>query len=351
MQIVLAVISILLIVAVFLSLVRNDYWVYKILEYPRLQKFTLVLIISACWLFYWPVKSLFFQIVLGGLALSIIFLAYKIWPYTFLAKKEMVEIQSVNPENELKLFSANVLEQNQQYLSMLHQIREVNPDLIFLLETNAAWAASMKELEKDYPFTLLCPLENSYGLLFYSRMKFQSAEIKYLVKGYIPSIDVIIILPSGKKMQLWGLHPAPPVPGESLYSTAKDKEIMKVGFKAKECQLPSIVFGDLNDVAWSHTTELFCKTSGMLDPRCGRGFFNTFSAHHWYIRFPLDYIFCSNDFGLVNMKRMPKNGSDHFAMFIHLALSDEAKHQQETTPADKNEKVEAMETASKSTTK
>ena len=71
-------------------------------------------------------------------------------------------------------------------------------------------------------------------------------------------------------------HPEPPVPGENLYSTAKDKELMKVALKAKECKLPCIVFGDLNDVAWSHTTELFRKTSELLDPRRGRGFYSTF---------------------------------------------------------------------------
>jgi endonuclease/exonuclease/phosphatase (EEP) superfamily protein YafD len=146
-------------------------------------------------------------------------------------------------------------------------------------------------------------------------------------------------------MQIWGLHPEPPVPGESLYSTAKDKELMKVALKAKKCTLPSIVIGDLNDVAWSHTTELFRKTSELLDPRRGRGFYNTFSAHHWYIRYPLDYIFCSKEFGLISMTRMPKNGSDHFATLTHLALRKDLIKEQEPPKADQKEMEEAIEMA------
>ncbi len=109
--------------------------------------------------------------------------------------------------------------------------------------------------------------------------------------------------------------------------------------------LPQIVFGDLNDVAWSHTTELFRKTSELLDPRRGRGFYSTFSAHSWFVRYPLDYIFCSKEFGLVNMERMPKNGSDHFATLTHLVLRHDLKKEQEPPKADEKELDEAHELA------
>ena len=345
MEILLAIISVLLILTVFLSYIKNDFWIYKILEYPRLQKLVLISIVTGCWFFFWPFEKIYYQLIIGGLFISIIYLLYKIWPYTVFSKNEMRRVRDSKPENELKVFSANVLQENRQYATMLEHIKNSDPDLIFLLETNTAWNNAMKELEQEYPYTLLYPLENTYGLLFYSRLKLEDAKVLFLVKKDIPSIEAKVILPSGQKVQLWGLHPEPPVPGESLYSTAKDKELMKVAFKAKECDLPCIVIGDLNDVAWSHTTELFRKTSELLDPRRGRGFYNTFSAHHWYIRFPLDYIFCSREFGLIRMKRMPKNGSDHFATLTHLAFSEDLKMRQEPKKADKKELKEANELA------
>lgn len=345
MEIVLAIVSTLLILAVFLSLIKNDFWIFKILEYPRLQKLYLVIVAVACWFLYWPIENRFYLLLFGALVASVVYLLYKIGPYTRLAKKEMIRVHSKDKNNELKIFSANVLQENKQYDSMLQQIRTADADLVFLLETNKAWADAMVDLEKEYPYTLLKPLENTYGLLFYSRLKLNEAKINFLVKSDLPSIEAIVLLPSGAKVKIWGLHPEPPVPGESLYSTAKDKELMKVALKAKECGLPQIVFGDLNDVAWSHTTELFRKTSELLDPRRGRGFYSTFSAHSWFVRYPLDYIFCSKEFGLINMERMPKNGSDHFATLTHLVLRHDLKMEQEPPKADEEELEEAEELA------
>ncbi len=345
MLIVLSVLSTLLILSVFISLVRNDFWFFRVFEYPRLQKIALVMITLGCWLFYWPLDLLFHKLLVGGLVACVGYLFYNIYPYTIIAKKEMTRVSGVDKQNEIRIFAANVLQTNTAYDKMLEQVKTCDPDIIFLLETNQAWADGVNELKEKYPHQLLQPLENTYGLLFYSRFKLKNGKVNYLVQDDIPSIETTIYLPSGQAVQIWGLHPEPPVPGENLYATAKDKELMKVALKVRDCNLPCFVFGDLNDVAWSYSTELFRKTSRLLDPRRGRGFYSTFSAHHWFLRFPLDYIFCSRHFGLIGMKRMPKNGSDHFATFTELAFKPELKDQQEAPQADREEIEEAKELA------
>ena len=119
-----------------------------------------------------------------------------------------------------------------------------------------------------------------------------------------------------------------------------------VALEVEKHKEPIVVMGDLNDVAWSHVTTLFRKVSGLLDPRRGRGFYSTFSARNWLMRFPLDYVFCSDHFGLVQMKRMPYNGSDHFAMSIHLQYDAALEAVQEAPKADAAEREEAAEKAS-----
>ncbi len=347
MSVVLAILSIFMFVAVFLPLVRNDYWIFKVLEYPRLQKLAIVCLLIFGWVILPPGGSTLEWVSFSLLCLSTAYLIYKILPYTRLSPREMKSITPTDSREELVIFAANVYQPNNEYDRLLSQIHQTNPDLIFLLETDEHWEKAVAQLEETHPYTLKHPLDNTYGLLFFSRLKLEQGAVRFLVKDDIPSIEAVVRLPSGRSIHLWGLHPEPPVPGENLYSTAKDKELMKVALAARECIRPCIVIGDLNDVAWSHTTELFRKTSELLDPRRGRGFYSTFNAHSWFVRFPLDYIFCSKEFGLVSMKRLPANGSDHFATVTHLALHWQHQNNENLPEADKEELEEAKEKAKK----
>nr|WP_265414963.1 endonuclease/exonuclease/phosphatase family protein [Oceanisphaera profunda] len=101
-----------------------------------------------------------------------------------------------------------------------------------------------------------------------------------------------------------------------------------------ECEVPVIVAGDLNDVAWSPTTRLFRKISGLLDPRIGRGMFNTFNAQHVFIRWPLDHIFHSDHFRVVSLKRLKLKGSDHFSLLSCLSLRPHKENGQPLLDAD-----------------
>ncbi len=328
-MIILEVLSYLLIVLTFLPLIKDNYWLFRTLEYPRFQKFIIVIILLCSWLGYYLISGQLDPVSLSLLAIAAIYLAVKMLPYTIFSKKEVLTVKNTDEKNSIKLFTANVYQYNTDHTQLLTQIKSMDPDVILLLETDRAWASSLSVLEKDYPEKLVEPRDNTYGLVFYSRLKLEDAKVVYLVKNDIPSIDVKVHLLSGQKVQLYGLHPEPPVPGESLRSTAKDKELMKVAFKASECELPCIVLGDLNDVAWSYTTSLFTKISELLDVRCGRGFYSTFSAKSYFMRFPLDYIFCSEHFGLCQMKRMPYNGSDHFPIYTHLLYRKDLEAKQE----------------------
>ena len=97
-----------------------------------------------------------------------------------------------------------------------------------------------------------------------------------------------------------------------LDSRQKEKWLKKEG--------PIVVAGDLNDVAWSPTTRKFKKISGLLDPREGRGFFNTFHAKYPLVKWPLDHVFHSEHFALVNIEKLESIGSDHYPLYTELAL-------------------------------
>jgi endonuclease/exonuclease/phosphatase (EEP) superfamily protein YafD len=337
--------SMLLVVATGLPWVRSDYWTFRALEYPRFQKLLLCLALLAAWVLLWPQVPVAYYISTALLAGCAGYLFYKIIPYTKFYPIEMKRVEPDTKDNVISFFTANVFQGNRDYDRIITQIGETDPDVILLLETDRAWAEAMQSLKQEYPYFLEQPRDNTYGLLFYSRFPLQNGKVVYRVKDDIPSIEATVILPSGQPVKVYGLHPEPPAPNEALKTTAKDKELMLVAFEAKKCTGPVVVLGDLNDVAWSYTTELFRKTSRLLDPRRGRGFYSTFNANSRFVRFPLDYIFCSDDFGLVEMRRMPYHGSDHFAMFTCLQYDKKLKRQQETAKADGKELKDAREKA------
>ena len=138
--------------------------------------------------------------------------------------------------------------------------------------------------------------------------------------------------------------PAAAVSDRRRQSRPRDAELLVVGRETKDLKQPVVVLGDLNDVSWSHTNNLFQKISGLLDPRIGRGLYNTFHAEYPFMRFPLDHFFHSDHFRLVEIRRLDYVGSDHFPVFIRLSLEPGAEQQQEELPTNAADRKEAEET-------
>lgn len=325
MQNVLFYTSIIVILFTLIPLIRHDFWIFRVFEYPRLQKMVLNVVLIVLNLWFFP-TLLLHKIVFIALILNIAYLIYQISPFTILGKKQIVSARKPNNDQNLSLLIANVYQDNRQSESYLDLIDKCNPDVVLMVETNQWWQDKMDVIGENYPNQLKMPLENTYGMIFYSRLELRDGQINFLVEDDIPSIQVEVKLNSGQWVRLYCLHPQPPVPQENPRSTERDKEILLVAKMAKECNLPVVVMGDLNDVAWSYTTELFGKVSGLLDPRRGRGFFNSFHAKYFFLRFPLDHIFCSSDFTLSGIKRMDSSGSDHFPMCVNLQYDPKSEN-------------------------
>ena len=325
-----------------IPIVRNDYWAFRVFEYPRLQKLflNLVIIIIYCYLFF---RAESFDIIfLTLLIANACYLVYQIYPFTVFAKKVIFKVDRADTDNQLTIISSNVFQDNKNTAGCLKMIYKNDPDIILLLETDRYWYEQTKELKEKYPYHVLAAQENTYGMLLYSKLELINAHTRFLVDDQIPSIKSTVKLPSGKTIELYCVHPTPPVPGENSHSTERDKELLLVAKEVKESGKSSIVIGDLNDVAWSYTTDLFTKISGLLDPRIGRGFYNTFHAKIPFLRFPLDHAFCSTDFKLVRLSRLENFSSDHFPFLIGLQYEQSASQEQEEPEAD-SEEIEIAE--------
>lgn len=347
MDIFISVFSFAVVFLTVIPLIKQDYWTFRVFDYPRLQKLVLSTIALTLVLLYFQKASPLYWLLLTALVLNNCYLLFQIYPFTFFAKKQVLTAINDKPEQSIGIMIANVYEDNTNTSGCLKEIYTVNPDVVLLLETNKRWETQTNRLEADYPHHVKVPLENTYGMLLYSKLPLNNVSVKYMVEKDIPSIHCQLTLRNGQTVQLYAIHPTPPVPNENPRSTERDKELLLVADLAKACKTPVIVIGDLNDVAWSYTTELFLKMSGLLDPRRGRGFLNTFHAHYPFMRFPLDHAFISTDFKLKEMKRLPNFDSDHFPIFLSLQYEANASRQQHSLSPETEDVKEAEEKKTK----
>jgi endonuclease/exonuclease/phosphatase (EEP) superfamily protein YafD len=334
MNLALLCLTILLLLFTLLSLIRLDNWFFRVFDYPRLQKLGVSMVTVVLVLFFYTGNPTLKTAIIAALLLNIGYLGFQIFPFTIFGTKQILKAAAVDDDNSVCIVIANVFQDNKNTAGCLNEIHKYMPDIVLLLETDQHWETGTSTLQNDYPFSVKVPLANTYGMLLYSKFELVDWEVKYLVEENIPSIHAMVRLPSGQKFKLFAVHPTPPVPNENPRSTERDKELLLVADLAKASNCPVIVIGDLNDVAWSYTTSLFLKMSGLLDPRRGRGFFNSFHAHYPFMRFPLDHAFLSTDFKLRNIKRLSNFGSDHFPIYIHVQYEKNADREQESMEVD-----------------
>ncbi len=296
----------------------GKHWLIRVWEFPRLQQLVIMVVQIAGWIWSWPHHTT----ALGFcIALSLACLYQLMWvlPYTPLWRSQVKQVVSSQDQDTLSILTSNVYTPNDNIAALIKLIEDLNPDMVITLESDSKWQKGLEPLHSAYPHRMACPLDNLYGMHLYSKVPFDSNQLLYRVEQDVPSFQVFIRI-NQQPVRVEFLHPKPPSPTENETATPRDKELTQVGRELADQALPYIVTGDLNDVAWSPTTREFRKLANAKDPRIGRGFFNTFHAHYPIARWPLDHVFHSEHFDLVDIKRLGDIGSDHFPLYVKLVL-------------------------------
>lgn len=292
----------------------------RVCEFPRLQIVVLTLVLAVLTLLFVPMPD-------GGLLLAFQAAVVVTQGRICLRYTPLWRVQSLpfagsgDGPSTFDVVSANVKMSNTDHDPLVALVRETAPDMVIFLEVDHQWMAALAPLRADYPFRVETPLDNSYGMVLWSRLELAATEVRHLLLPEVPSIHTEVVLGDGRRFRLHVLHPEPPVPFAD--TLGRDGELILTAREVTDDPMPAVVAGDLNDVAWSHTTRRFQRLSGLLDPRVGRGFFNSFDARHWWLRWPLDHLFHAPEFRLVRLERLPDIGSDHFPMLFELALTEE----------------------------
>ena len=214
----------------------------------------------------------------------------------------------------LRLLSFNVKGFATDPEPVLEFLRDTDADVVFLHEANVDWEDYLAEGE--VPFELSFPRREGsiFGTAVLTR---QADEVRGLVLGPDQRVAVEVTLThEGTPVQILGIHAYAPV--SKYYSDIRDRQFGDVERWATAAEGPAIVIGDFNATRWSHAFP----SSGVVDTAESRGFQASWPAGLEPFAIPIDHAVVTEEWVTVRRWLGPDLGSDHYPLFLDVALLD-----------------------------
>lgn len=299
--------------------IPSGAWWIRVWDFPRVQLGAFCAACAVVTALTAPPWSAMLAVVLA------LFTLMALWQFSHAMPYTRVWRPAIRPSSEhgVSLLVTNVQVDNPRRDAVALMIQDVDPDLLVLIETDEEWLRALDRIRPRYPHREEEPLPEGRGIALWSKLPLESSTVRRVLSQKRPSVHADALLPDGRRLRLVCVHPAPPgLPrgdGERYDSRVRDAELIRIAREVeRDRDHPWVVAGDFNDVAWSRTTRLFERISGLSDPRVGRGLFSTYHARYPLFRYPLDHVFVSPSISLHRIDRVRTPGSDHLAIFADL---------------------------------
>lgn len=219
--------------------------------------------------------------------------------------------------SSIRIIQSNVLAENTNHQRFIDQIRASSADIISVQEVNSEWANSLEELNDEYPFRVLLPREDNFGLAVLSKIPIDEQSIIDLAQSGIPSIKISVNL-QGRKITLIAVHTVPPISKD--YFKLRNAQLRDLANTASRIDNPIIVMGDLNITLWSSYYTSFTKEASLVNARSGFGVLPTWPTSIPFMPIPIDHILMSEELIALEAHVGEDIGSDHYPFIAELGL-------------------------------
>lgn len=322
------VLTLFIVFCTLMPFIKTGRWFVRACDFPRLQLLmvcgvALIAVLIAARSAGWDMTLTVYTVLI---LLSAGWQAFHIARYTGL----WTETVPNSDHSDLRLLISNLDYENNRSRDVIDTICEIDPQVLLLIEIDERWNSLLAEIKKAYPHRVESIRQKGLGIALWSRIPIVDSQIEFLISENRPSVWATL-KHQDTDIRFVGVHPTPPGLSKREHSgrhdsRIRDAELVMIAKRIEEdSDAAWVVAGDFNDVAWSHTTRLFQRLSGLKDPRIGRGMFSTYHAQRPLLRYPLDHIFVSPGFKVSHLGRVNVPGSDHFGIFAELDVPDAAK--------------------------
>jgi endonuclease/exonuclease/phosphatase (EEP) superfamily protein YafD len=230
-------------------------------------------------------------------------------------------------EGNLRLLIFNLNTQNTQQAAVLDFVQEIQPDLALFMEVNDTWVTSLDALLTALPHTVRQVDPGNFGILLYSRMPLENAQVQRLGSDNKPSITGQMVF-KGRSLAFVGTHPLPPF--WPNYFQDRNQQLDQVGRYLQTVSSPQLLMGDLNLTPWSPYYRQLVRSTGLKNARQGFGLLPSWpTANRYYslpgwvlllFSIPIDHCLVSPELSVVNVQVGPGLGSDHRPLIVDLQL-------------------------------
>lgn len=283
-----------------------SFFAHFIVQYTLMSIALLILAVLA-----WDVRSIALNCITLSVNVSLIVIGLNYVEGDF--------ENSVGALHSVKIFSANLQTQNQDYASLKKIIGENNPDVIVLLETNDRWINALKGFAETYPYQISEPREDNFGITVLSRLKLNNSKVRHFNET-IPYIETTIGNET-MKLGLVAIHALPPIGME--YKNLRDKQMRLLAVEIGKKTRPFVIIGDFNDTLWSSNFKKFLRIS--QTKMVGLILTGTWPTWSLPFRIQIDHALVKN-VGVSDVRVHRTIGSDHYP----ISLSVSAERQKES---------------------
>lgn len=240
------------------------------------------------------------------------------------------QVPTVRSGPGVKIASVNVLSSNQRQEPLLRWLASQDPDVIALMEVNAAWANALAPLGGRYPHQVVQPRNDNFGIACFSRLEMRERQVLEFGPSGLPSIFLSLEL-EGRAVSLLATHPLPPLSARHAFS--RDQQLTELGLWLVNRPEPAILVGDFNTTPWAPGFRALLRKTGLRDTLAGRGWQPTWPSRFSGLGIPIDHCLVSRHWAVAERTIGPGIGGDHRPLLIDLRLPDGLeKGQSERTP-------------------
>lgn len=217
----------------------------------------------------------------------------------------------------IKILNINVNLFNTRYTQTARYIVEKNPDILVIEEFTSTWNRALAPTLQAYPYRQIATRDDSFGLGLFSKLPLENPTVLLLGKSGFPSIVSGLTI-AGQPTSIVATHPYPPFTDVNFQS--RNAQLMAIAHYRPQLRENLILSGDLNTTPWSYPFQPFLQQTGLRDSQVGFGLqpsWPTFFVLPWI---PIDHILVSPQFTVLNREIGPHIGSDHYPVYVEVAL-------------------------------